>query len=105
MTAVIGVLAFVMAFGAIWFTSEAVKRIDTRNDAMLRPHFRKINAAIDENYQAVKSLQARLAKVEKLVHTLHLNAELPPGVAEESAAIRSGLDRLQNYAPTIRLNG
>ena len=105
MTAVIGVLAFVMAFGAIWFTSEAVKRVDTRNDTMLRPHFRKINAALDENQNAVRTLQARMAKLEKQVHILKLNAEIPPGLAEESAAIRSGLDNLQNYAPTIRLNG
>ena len=105
MTAVIGVLAFVMAFGAIWFTSEAVKRVDTRNDTMLRPHFRKINAAIDENYQAVKSLQDRLAKLEKQVHILRLNAELPSTLAEESAAIRSGLNNLQNFTPTVRLDG
>ena len=105
MTAVIGVLAFVMAFGAIWFTSEAVRRVDTRNDAMLRPHFRKINAAIEKNYQVVQSLQARLEKLEKQVHTLKLNAELPSAVVGESAAIQSGLNNLQHFTPTIRLNG
>ena len=105
MTAVIGVLAFVMAFGAIWFTSEAVRRVDTRNEAMLRPHFRKINAAIDENHEATRSLQARLAKLEKQVHTLKLNAELPSAVADESAAIQAGLDNLRHFTPTIRLNG
>ncbi len=105
MTAVIGVLAFVMAFGAIWFTSEAVRRVDTRNDAMLRPHFRKINAALDENRDAVRALQARLATLEKQVHILKLNAEFPSVVVEESAAIQSGLDNLQHFTPTIRLNG
>lgn len=105
MTAVIGVLAFVMAFGAIWFTSEAVKRVDTRNDAMLRPHFRKINAAIDENRDALRSLQDRLAKLEKQVHILRLNAELPSAVAEESAALRSAFGNPQHFTPTIRLDG
>ncbi len=104
MTAVIGVLAFVMAFGAIWFTSEAVRRVDTRNDAMLRPHFRKINAAIEKNYQVALSLQARLEKLERQVHTLKLKAELPSAVVE-SAAIQSGLNNLQHFTPTIRLNG
>lgn len=105
MTAVIGVLAFVMAFGAIWFTSEAVRRVDTRNETMLRPHFRKINKAIDENHEAVRSLLARLAKLEKQVHTLKLHAELPSAVMDESVAIQAGLNNLRHFTPTIRLNG
>ena len=45
MIAVISVLSFVLAFGAIWFTSEALKRVDSYNDAKLRPHLLKVQQA------------------------------------------------------------
>lgn len=105
MTAVIAVLAFIMAFAAIWFTSEAVKRIDTRNEAMLRPHFRKINAVIDANHMALQALRARVDQMEKQVRTLKLHAELPAATEQEAAAINSGLNDLRKYTPSIRLDG
>lgn len=105
MTAVIAVLAFTMAFAAIWFTSEAVKRVDTRNEAMLRPYFRKINATIDANHKALRSLQARVDQMEKQIHTLKLQAEVPAAIEQEAAAINSGLDNLRKYTPSIRLDG
>ena len=105
MTAVIAVLAFTMAFAAIWFTSEAVKRVDTRNEAMLRPHFRKVNAAIDANHTALRSLQARVDQLEKQVRTLKLHAELPAAIEQEAAAINSGLNDLRQFTPSIRLDG
>ena len=105
MTTVIAVLSFAMAFGAIWFTSEAVKRIDNSNDAVLRPHFRKFNKALDENRDAIRDLLARLDKLEKQVHLLKLAAALPQTIEQEAAAIHAGINKLQRYAPPVRLNG
>jgi CII-binding regulator of phage lambda lysogenization HflD len=105
MTTVIAVLSFAMAFGAIWFTSEAVKRLDNNNDAMLRPHFRKFDRALDENRDAIRALHARLEKLEKQVHLLKLVAEVPQTLEAETAAIHSGINELQRFKPTVRLNG
>ena len=64
MIAVLAVLAFIIAFGSIWFTAEALKLIDAHNDAMLKPHLRKIHAVIDANHETLKSLTRRLEQLK-----------------------------------------
>lgn len=105
MTAVLAFLAFIMAFGAIWFTAEALKRIDARNDVMLKPHLRKITASVDKNHETLLSLMKRLEQIERQVKILKLKADLPPGIERETASIHSGLDGIHRYSPSIRLNG
>lgn len=105
MTTVIAVLSFAMAFGAIWFTSEAVKRTDNNHDARLRPRFAKIDKALDENRDAVRALHARLEKLEKQVHLLKLTAEVPHAVEAETTAVHAGVNELPRFTPTVRLNG
>jgi len=105
MTTVIAILSFAMAFGAIWFTSEAVKRVDNNSDARLRPHFNKINKALDENRDAIRVLHARLEKLEKQVHLLKLVGEVPQTIEAEATAVHAGINELQRFTPTVRLNG
>lgn len=105
MTAVLAVLAFIIAFGSIWFTTEALKRIDAHNDAMLKPHLRKIHAVIEAKDETLKSLTRRLEQLEKQVHLLKLKADLAPEIERETAAIQSGFNDAQLYIPTVRLNG
>lgn len=105
MTTVIAVLSFAMAFVAIWFTSEAVKRVDNNSDARLRPYFRKINQALDENRDTVRAMHARLEKLEKQVRLLKLAAEVPHTVEPEATAIHAGINELQRFTPNVRLNG
>ena len=105
MTAVLAVLAFIIAFGSIWFTAEALKRIDAHNDAMIKPHLRKINAVIEAKDETLKSLTRRLEQLEKKVHLLKLKAQLAPEIERQTAAIQSGLNDAQLYIPPVRLNG
>ena len=105
MTAVLAILAFAMAFGAIWFTSEALRRVDTRNDAMLKPHLGRIHQLVDKNQETLKSLKKRLDQLEKQVRILKLSAELPSEIERETASLQAGLTDLQRFSPTIRLNG
>jgi len=105
MTAVLAFTAFIMALGAIWFTSEAMRRIDARNDVMLKPHLRKIFAAVDENEETLRSLRKRMEGLEKQVHLLKIKADLPPEIEQETAVIRSELNDQERFTPTVRLNG
>lgn len=105
MTAVLAVLAFVMAFGAIWFTTEVLKRVDSRNEAWLKPHLRKINAAVDQNHETLLALKKRMDQLDHEVRMLKLKAELPAAVEQETADIRQGLDENQRFTPSIRLAG
>jgi hypothetical protein len=105
MIAVISVLAFSMAFGAIWFTSETIKRLDNNNEALIRPYLKKINATFDEHRDATRALLTRLEKLERQVQILKHVAEVPKAVEREVAAIQSGVNDLQRFTPTVRLNG
>ena len=105
MFAVISVFAFAMAFVAIWFTSEAVKRLDYNHEALLRPYLRKINVALDEHREASKAMQARLEALEKQVRILKLHAERPQAAIHEAAAVQPVVCELQRFTPSIRLNG
>ena len=105
MIAVISVLSFVLAFGAIWFTSEALKRVDNYNDAKLRPHLFKIQQTamgVDETLQA---LNGRVELLEKQIHTLKLKADLAPALEQEAAALQTNLHKVHKSIPTIRLVG
>jgi hypothetical protein len=105
MIAVIAVLSFIMAFGAIWFTSEALKRVDSYNDACLRPHLMKIHQAVEEVNETLASLKGRLDLLEKKAHILRLNADLPPVIEQEAGALHADINKTRHYSPSIRLNG
>ncbi len=105
MTAVIAVLSFILAFGALWFTSEALKRVDSYNDARLKPHIGKVNRAIDEVHETLMSLAGRMELLEKQVRILKLNAELPPVMERGTAVLRADLGKTEQFIPSIRLNG
>ena len=105
MTAVIAVLSFIMAFAAIWFTSEALKRVDSCNDARLRPHLKKIHQAVAEVQETLDGLKGRLDLLEKKVRVLKLNADLPPVIEQEVSAFHADIDKTRNFSPSVRLNG
>jgi hypothetical protein len=105
MFAVMSVISIAMAFVAIWFTSEALKRLDFNHEALLRPYLRKINAALDEHREASRAMQARLEALEKQVRILKLHAEMPQAAAHEVAAAQPVIGELQRFTPSVRLNG
>jgi len=105
MIAVIAVLSFVMAFGAIWFTTEALKRVDNFNDAKMRPHLTKINQAVKGVNENMRTLNGRMELLEKQVHTLQLKADIPQVIQQEASALHLDLLKAQQNIPTVRLNG
>jgi hypothetical protein len=105
MIAVIAVLSFVMAFGAIWFTTEALKRVENFNDAKLRPHLTKINQAVKGVNENMRTLKGRMELLEKQVHTLQLKADIPQVIQQEASALHLDLLKAQQNIPTVRLNG
>lgn len=105
MTAVLAVTAFIIALGAIWFTSEAVSRVDARNGAMVKPFLGRINASVDKNHETLVAMKMRMERLEKEIRLLKLKADISPGIEQETAIIQSGLNGLERFTPTIRLNG
>ena len=105
MIAVISVLSFVLAFGAIWFTSEALKRVDSYNDAKLRPHLLKVQQAANGVNEILQALNGRVEQLERQIHTLKLKADLAPALEQEAAALQANLHKVHKSIPTIRLVG
>lgn len=105
MIAVIAVLSFIMAFGAIWFTSEALKRVDSFNAARLKPHMGKVHRAIDEVLETVLSLKGRMEALEKDVRMLKVRGDLSPMIERDTAALQTQLSKAEHFIPTINLNG
>ena len=105
MIAVIAVLSFVMAFGAIWFTTEALKRVDNFNDAKMRPHLTKINQAVKGVNENMRTLNGRMELLEKQVHTPQLKADIPQVIMQKASALHLDLLKAQQNIPTVRLNG
>jgi len=105
MIAVISVLSFVLAFGAIWFTSEALKRVDSYNDAKLRPHLLKVQQAANGVNETLQALNGRVELLERQIHTLKLKADLAPALEQEAAALQANLHKVHKSIPTVRLVG
>jgi len=105
MTTVVAALAFIMAFGAIWVTTEILKRVDSRNDAWMKPHLKKVQAAVDQNHEALMALRQRIESLEKDIRVLKARANVPPPAEKEAAAIQSGLNDVERFSPTVQLNG
>lgn len=105
MTTVVAALAFIMAFGAIWVTTEILKRVDSRNEAWMKPHLKKMQAAVDQNHEALMALRQRMDILEKDVRVLKARASVPPQVEKETAAMQSGLNDAERLSPSVQLNG
>jgi hypothetical protein len=43
--------------------------------------------------------------LEKKVHVLRLNADLPPVIEQEVSALHADINKTRDFSPSIRLNG
>ncbi|MBT3305890.1 MAG: hypothetical protein HN377_05340 [Alphaproteobacteria bacterium] len=105
MIAVISVLSFILAFGSIWFTSEALKRVDNYNDAKLKPHLLKINQVVNNADETIRALKGRVELLEKQVHTLKLSASLTQIADKEPSGLQANLQNSNQNISTVRLTG
>lgn len=78
MATTMGILALMTALGAIWFTSEILRRVRRRGDPSLDRHIRGLNETISRNDRALRTLNKRLAEVEAGVQGL--KSVMPPAV-------------------------
>lgn len=70
MPMLVAAIAFAMALGALWFTSEVAKRADTRGKLLVKPHLANFNAALVRAEQQIRDLSLSLEKAEKEIKEL-----------------------------------
>ncbi len=64
MATTMGILALLTALGAIWFTSEILRRVRRPGNPSMDRHIRGLSAIISQNDRALRILNKRLKDVE-----------------------------------------
>jgi hypothetical protein len=111
MTTVIAVCSLILAFGALWFTSEVVKRIDNRTNSVITPQLHKALSAAGRADQAIDGLIKRLQVIEGQIQELKRSDRKPAGLSDierQAAAITAALRENRRFAPMpaqYQLNG
>lgn len=109
MAVLLGTLALVVALVAVWYTVEAVKRIDVRNEAAVRPFVGDLKRVVDEEARMLQAVSVRLDAIERDVKLLKLEGielgDVEPHVAATRKAVRHAQRHAQRYQPTLALNG
>lgn len=108
MTTVLAICSLIIAFGALWFTSEVVRRLDNRAHAAMMPHLQKALAAIGHADRAIEGLAKRVQDLDAQVQKLQrasTPAEKPLAQIErEAATIAAALRESQRFTPAEYLD-
>jgi hypothetical protein len=108
MTTVIAVCSLILAFGALWFTSEVVKRIDNRASSVITPQLHRALSAAGRADQAIDGLAKRLQTLEGQIQELKRSERKPAlsDIERQAAAITAALRENRRFAPAqYQLNG
>jgi len=104
MGAILGALGFIMAFGAIWFTTEAIRRADGKGDALIRPYIRDIKSRMANNQTLLIELDKRLEAIERKVENIQYANHAPPDLQDQVEAMRYGIDQAKTFQPSSVYN-
>ena len=102
MATVVAVIAVLIALGALWFTSEVIKRFDGQARLLLKPELVAVNADLAHADQTVRTLERRVADLERQVRILRKTAG-DPTVGEEvgfAAVIPTGAFEARHFTPS-----
>lgn len=105
MAVLLGTLALLLALVAVWYTVEAVKRVDFRNEAAVRPFVSDLRRAVNEEAQLLQAVSVRLDAIERDVRLLKLEGIEMTDVEPHVAATRQAVSRVRQYYPTTVLQG
>lgn len=107
MGTVLAVFAFMLSFGALWFTCEILKRVDGRTEAAIRPHLKAFEASLGTHADTLDRLARRMDSLEIDVRTLKARGESTASMERDMSAVQTALAAAEakRFAPSIRLNG
>ncbi len=97
--------ALFAALGALWFTAEAVRRIDARGEAMVRPYIGNVKRDVEEALKGMRALARRLDGIEHDLKWLKARGADVSGHQAQVAAAHGAMAQLERFQPTISLNG
>jgi len=86
MSIFLAVVAFFMAFGALWFTSEVARRLDRRGRATLKPDLAPMQESLRHAEKQIRELAHGLDAAERQIRALNARS----GVLESDVQASSG---------------
>jgi phage shock protein A len=99
MTTFLAIVAFAMALGALWFTSEIARRADINGQAALKPHVAPIENALKRAESQIRDLARNLDIAERNIKALKDEKE---ALENASASFRAATTTL--VAPKTPVN-
>jgi hypothetical protein len=102
MSTLLGATALFVALGALWLTSELIKRYDGQIAAAIKPHIQAFNAAIAENRRQMRTLEERLRSLEAELRAAGEPATSAPPIPADDpwAAPRVAAQERRSFAPS-----
>lgn len=102
---IFGVIGFIMSLVAIWFTTEAIRRVDKSGEGLIRPHLRAIKSKIGETNARISRLETRLENIEARMMSMFLEERKARDLTAQTEAIRKGVSEVRrNFQPTATYN-
>lgn len=92
-TAIIAVVALLVGLAALWMTTDAIKKVEARAQRLIDAHIKGIKQAVSEQNNAIKTMTAKLEKMEGKVKAATMNRE---GGAVEVGALAKELEGLKS---------
>lgn len=101
MAVFLAVIALLMAFGALWFTSEIARRLDLRSQAVLKPSMAPVQDSLRRAEKQIRELALGLQDAEQQIKTLNARSgvlergKTKPTASDNQPAPLSTLDILR----------
>ena len=97
--------ALFAALAALWFTAEAVKRVDGQGAAMVKPHIGDLRRDLDEALDGVRTIGRRLDAIERDLKWLKARGADVADDDRQAIAARAAAAGRAGYRPSFTLNG
>ncbi|MGJ3258912.1 MAG: hypothetical protein ACFE0S_04850 [Rhodospirillales bacterium] len=73
MSIFLAIVAFFMAFGALWFTSEIARRLDLRNRAAFQPQLAPLHDSLRRAERQIRDLALGLEAAERQIQAMNMH--------------------------------
>lgn len=84
MATLVALVAVLIALGALWFTSEVIKRFDGHSRLLLKPEMGAVAAELAEARQRAITLDRRIADLERQLRMVRKAAGDPAATDDET---------------------
>lgn len=102
MTMFLALIALLLAFGALWFTSEIARKIDMRGQISINPNAHTLQESLRHTERQIRELKRGLQAAERKLQTLDTRNASLEGDYNELKAPETGQHRTVSTLDILR---